>query len=609
MSVKKPTMLHFASVSPADILADVNPDSLPADAPPAAANYREADLDGVACAFCTKFSYQTSEQDEDGNLIPVGVCTLWEAKVRGDFVSSGYAESGPTYNKDGEEVWDFSDDSHVMGEIHCAIDGQATEDGKLVKKRVLRTGVWDTTPTSAGKVKKRLQIVKDGKSDARKGIISLAELKENFQRQAIQNVMIPLSDIPGDDHLVTQNMTKLNTGFVRSVDIEEEDGTAYLVASMEFTEPEVKEKVLNGTYADVSAGIPFKVTSRGKDYGAALHHVCITNTPFIDGLGPFMAASDDSPSNVNVVHFNLTESSTEEITDDGQELQLDVIDGAAEAADEDEDQPEEVQEEALSLTETLAAAQVALVSQHGLSDNYVAHDVRGDKIVVRNKIADKTWNISYTVEGREVKLAEFSEWEMLQDGEEDAPAPEPAIAASSDSPSSDHELAAAQAMRCLRAPQTNNTNKEAPMPAMTREELEALNFSDEQMAAYQSALDENATLRAATRTAEADRRVDELKELGFSNNPGFLKLYRDVKLSDDGGPAVVLLSDNGSKERLTALEILDKAIDALTIDGKVQFADQHINPGHDDPPPPASDSEERPLADRVADAKAALGRA
>lgn len=601
--MKQSTDFLLLAEDPTAVLEQVAPDEVPADAPPASANYREADLNGVACAFCTKFRYTTSEQDEDGNIIPLGTCDLYEAKVRGDYVSDGYADSSPPMDSEGREVWDFSDNAKLMTEIHCA-GGAATKSGSLVKKRILRTGTWDTMPTSNGKIKKRLRIVRDGKSDAKAGIVALSELKENFEAGAIQNVMIPLSEVPGDDHLTQQNMTKLNTGYVRSLEIEEENGVHYLTASMEFTEPEVAEKVMRGTYADVSAGIPFRVTRQGKEFGAALHHVCITNTPFIDGLGPFMAASDENPSQINVLHLTLSdESEVEEPAEPTEET-----DGALreEAEEEQVEAEAEEREEALSLTETLAAAQTALVDQHGLSDSYVAHDVRGDKIVVRNKIADKTWNVTYTVKDGKLTLAEFTEWEAVQQ-EEDAEAPEQVAVAASAAPlSSDNELAAAQAMRAFRAPQKTTTKKETDMALMTREELEALNLSDEQKAAFQTILDENAALSASTREAEADRRIDELKELGFSEKPGFLKLYRDVKLSDDGGPAVVLLSDNGSKERLTALEILDKAIDALSVEGKVLFSDQHLDPGHDDPKP--KHGEEIPLEERIAAAKKLLGQ-
>ena len=143
---------------------------------------------------------------------------------------------------------------------------------------------------------------------------------------------------------------------------------------------------------------------------------------------------------------------------------------------------------------------------------------------------------------------------------------------------------------------------------LSREELDKLELSDEQRSAIQPLLDENASLRVSTRESEADHRVGELKELGLEERPGFLTFYRDVFLSDDGGAAVVLMSDNGrEKERLTALEILDKAVEALVgSDGKVMLSDQALLSGNDNKPPIDAEGEKVPVKKRVANAREAL---
>lgn len=146
---------------------------------------------------------------------------------------------------------------------------------------------------------------------------------------------------------------------------------------------------------------------------------------------------------------------------------------------------------------------------------------------------------------------------------------------------------------------------------LTREELEQLNLSDMpegQRAAFQKILDENSTLAATTRTSEADKRVTELEGLGFKGYPGALKLYRQVMLSDDGGPAVVLLSDDGKKKSTkTALEILDGFIEAIKgAEGKVTLSDQADLVPDDEKPPNTPEGEKKPLKDRVEEARAAL---
>jgi hypothetical protein len=174
--------------------------------------------------------------------------------------------------------------------IHMA-GAPARSSGRYVRKAILRTGTWPVTPTTTGTMDRPLRIVRDGKSDASTGTIALAEVVENFKAGAVQNVQIPLTD-DEQDH---KNLTRLNTGFVRDLWIVDEAGGSTLIAAMEFTDPDVRAKVLNGTYADVSCGIPWRLTSRGRNFGSTLEHVALTNRPFIDGLGPFLAASIAAP--------------------------------------------------------------------------------------------------------------------------------------------------------------------------------------------------------------------------------------------------------------------------------------------------------------------------
>jgi hypothetical protein len=79
-------------------------------------------------------------------------------------------------------------------------------------------------------------------------------------------------------------------------------------------------------------------------------------------------------------------------------------------------------------------------------------------------------------------------------------------------------------------------------------------------------------------------------------------------LSDDGGPAIVVLSDDGQKkESLTALNILDQFIEAIKgAEGKVHLSDQASLVPDDIKPPTNSNGEKKPFGDRLTEAKAAL---
>lgn len=568
-------MLTFASADPQEMLREIDPDSVPDPQPPAGANYREAEIDGISCASCAKFD-QSGLVEVEGGVVPTGVCSLWEAEVRGDFVSTGYAETSPPLDENGDDDWSFADNEAHVAEIHLSASDEATEESGFVVKEILRTGEWPVIPTRSGLVKKPLRIVRDGQSNREEGVISLSEVVENFKAKVIERPQIPLSD-DEDDH---KNLTRLNTGFVRDLWITEpdENGISKLVAKMEITEPDVRTKVLNGTYADVSCGIPWRVVSRGQEYGSTLEHVAITNRPFIDGLGGFLAASDKQ-KDADVVHFG------------------DFVKAVEEGATQ------------MSLRQILDAATESAMEKAGLPADlkvYEAVDLSNAGVTVKNVIAEMSWVVPYEFDGEKILLADLDDWgsPTHDEGKQSAPVEQKPTA-----PRQLTELEAAQEVRqILLSGSPQIRTKEGIMP-LTREEMEAVNLSDlpeGQRAAFQKLLDENAALAASSREAAANERIAELEGLGLKDRPGFLKLYRQVMLADDGGPAVVL-SDNGTKESVGAKAILDRAIDALTVDGKVVLSDQALASGNDDPPPANAEDEKKPVAERLAEAREALG--
>jgi hypothetical protein len=629
-------------------------------------------------------------------------------------------ESEVTETPEVEKAWEFASDKSLAA-IHFSGDEYTEEDGFIVKE-ILRTGEWGVIPTKGGLVNKPLRVVKDGLSDAKEGIISLAEIVSNFKLGAVPNVQIPLSD-DSDDH---KNITRLNTGYIRDVWVaEDEDGNAKLVAKMDFTEPEVKERVLRGTYSDVSCGIPWSIVSRGKKYGASLEHVAITNRPFIDGLGPFLAASDDSGEEVEVTHFSMDKvelapgdtgmpikegdivsftsdsdvparhvGRVEHVMEDGvyglpdseysveatpenpalairlykleegkwtetaltvgarasdviivdPAVQLDdgsfvveapIADVKADTfADFDVENLDEAvageivdeldaleqslldsettEEPLFSVNELRTIGEEALTAQLELPPGYEITNVLysdGEQIfTVRNSIAETSWQVPFQIASdgtsHGVLMAAVEDWTVMD--EEVAKAPvENSAAPRQKAPLSDLEVA--QQLREIRLSDVPAITNEEDNLSFNSEELDRLDLSDEQRAAFQSILNDNAELSAKTRESDADVRISELEEMGLKEKPGFLKLYREVMLSDDGGAAVVLLSEGQENEKLTALEILDRALDALKDDeGSVSLSDQALVSGNDNPPP-ADPSEELALDDRVAGVKMALG--
>lgn len=474
-----------------------------------------------------------------------------------------------------EDSWEFSDPQHAeLAEVHFADTEQEEAGSGLLKKTILRTGTFPAIPTGAGLIKRPLKIVKEGKSDMLTGTISLEEIKRNFDQNAIPKVQIPLSD-EKNDH---KNITRVNTGFVEDLEIEEDEDGAKLVAKMNFTEPEVKEKVLRGTFADVSCGIPWNVTSRGQPFGTALEHVAITNRPFLPDLGPFVAASDQL-DDADIVHFATSETMENQLRE--------LLDKKRE-----EDQVAD-NEKLAQLGNSVATINPAYTVQ-SFSDNTAVVKQNGNLW-----IAPYTTTTSGTVNTFTFLPNEW--WKPVEESAERAEEP-PARTEMSD-------LDIARRLREVRLSQGNSkSTKEVNMP-LSREELDRLELSDEQKGFLSELLDENATYRAQAREAQVENRLEELKKLGLEQRPGALKLYRTVALADDGGAAAVLLSDNGQQEQITALEILDRFIEAIKgSDGKVQLSDQNLVPINDDGKPPAdAEGEVISFEDRLAQAKQALG--
>jgi hypothetical protein len=144
-----------------------------------------------------------------------------------------------------------------------------SEEQGFVVKEILRTGTWKVTPTRRWSRQERPADDHQGRQE-RQGQghhLALQELVENFKALDMR-VQIPLTD-DDDDH---KNITATNTGYVRDIWIVDSANCSKLVANVEFTEPDVKDKVLRGTYADVSCGIPWQVVSRGEN----LRHVART---------------------------------------------------------------------------------------------------------------------------------------------------------------------------------------------------------------------------------------------------------------------------------------------------------------------------------------------
>lgn len=170
-----------------------------------------------------------------------------------------------------ETTPDNSDLSQDITIYEFAFDGSADQqelaDNERVVRSILRTGTWKLSPSSK---EEPLTITKE----------ILDELAESFQAGAFEHVTVPETHV---------DRPLENCGFIRGVSVVpnvHKTGEWVLKGEFEFTRPEAKKAVLEGSVAGVSCGIVFKHErkSDGKVFPRALHHVALTNKPWIDGL-------------------------------------------------------------------------------------------------------------------------------------------------------------------------------------------------------------------------------------------------------------------------------------------------------------------------------------
>jgi hypothetical protein len=207
-----------------------------------------------------------------------------------------------------ENVTLSDDNKEMVAELFFSDAGAEVDSDGLVWKTFLREGTWAYSPGTGTKLKKPLTITKSGKSDPEKLVISMAELKRNFDAGVIQHVTVPLShdDKPHE-----------NTGFVKKLRYGKDvEGRTTLEAALSFTEPDIKGKIDRGTIPNVSGGIHFNYIDKekGRKFTSALGHIALTPKPWLQGMAPFGVNASE---NLNVVGFSEEPLTSENIMDEG----------------------------------------------------------------------------------------------------------------------------------------------------------------------------------------------------------------------------------------------------------------------------------------------------
>lgn len=254
----------------------------------------------------TGYSYWVEDVNKDRAL----VCSGSDHWVVGFSVSKG------NVTVDEEDQWQKVDKAWVElslasedqlgAEMHLSGENETVELGSdgYIWKTILREGTWKMSPGPGQKpMPKPITVTKTGKSDGNKLIISMDEIKNNFDAGSVEHVTIPTSH---------RDTVLENTGYVKGLKFDTDSkGRTVLKAAHDFTEPDVKEKALRGTIANTSAGILFDYVNKetGKKNSAVLGHVALTNHPWLNDMNPFGVLASE---NLKVMQFSEEKSEIDE---------------------------------------------------------------------------------------------------------------------------------------------------------------------------------------------------------------------------------------------------------------------------------------------------------
>jgi hypothetical protein len=409
----------------------------------------------------------------------------------------------------------MNEPEYTLSELYCAANDVAEDDDSIVKT-VLRTGRWRYSPEPGTQrpIDKPINVI-DGHSDDPSKAIGLGDIIDSFNQNAKDHVTVPLSH---------NNKVNENTGFIKDLFVDDDPdnpGNKLLKAKFNFTDPEIKEKVKNGSIANTSVGLFFDYIRKqdGKKFKTALDHVALTNSPWIDGMEPFGITASEETEVKEVQSLEFAEPQKEESEETGDTTPTDdepktglSEDGSTETVETPEEPPK-----VKPKVYVLRAKEVKLSAEEELKQAQQRRELRLSQ--TKNKHTNKRGN------------------------------------SMSDSVLEGLELA-------------DDVRSELETALAEKQEADRLRTEIE-------------TLRRDNRSRKVDDRVAELKEIGFDSQPALLAYVRQVLLSDDEGTALLLSEDGeaGKKDsKLSAAEVVNGFIDRLPkTDGKINFGEQATN--------------------------------
>lgn len=267
----------------------------------------------------------------------------------------------------------------VLAELFFGADDAIEEDG-LLYKTIFREGTWKYSPGAGQKpVDKPLTVITEGASSRENLVISMTEIKENFEKGVKDTVTVPLNH---------ENRPHENTGYIKNLKFDKDsEGRTVLKAGFDFTEPDIREKAKRGTIPGTSGGVLFDYIhkEKGDKFNAVLDHVALTPNPWLNGMDPFGMSDTD---NLQIIGFS------EELEGTG---------GDENVADEINDKKDEVTP---TLAETLGLSEDEITSRLKAYEDLQKKD---RERTIKDKIT--TWQ----TEGKAPAVLEVAEKVLMSD--------------------------------------------------------------------------------------------------------------------------------------------------------------------------------------------------
>lgn len=196
---------------------------------------------------------------------------------------------------------------------------------------------------------------------------------------------------------------------------------------------------------------------------------------------------------------------------------------------------------------------------------------------------------------REVKyfaIPEESQGEQSKEGSEAEPTPQP-----EKSEERGAEMSEKNDLEGLELSDEVRSQIKALLDSQS-EEVEKLNQERDALAA------EREKLVRERKETQIEDRIRELGEMGFAEQPGFLKVIRQLLLADTGQTSAVLLSEDAEEKHITISDAIEMVIDSLPKEnGKVNFGEQAEKVLSDEKPPADAKDENMTDEERLANAE------